>query len=54
MEPGHEGNVGKACETEITVLEYARYQVNTTPSAFDCVSKHIAHYALSIFMMFAM
>ncbi len=27
MEPGHDGNVGRKCETDIEVLEYGEYQV---------------------------
>jgi hypothetical protein len=28
MEPGWEGNTGKACETELEVLEYGKYKVS--------------------------
>jgi hypothetical protein len=28
MEPGHDGNVGRKCETDIEVLEYGEYQVH--------------------------
>jgi hypothetical protein len=26
MEPGHEANIGRKCETDIEVLEYGEYQ----------------------------
>jgi hypothetical protein len=29
MEPGHVGNPGKMCETELEVLEYGSYKVST-------------------------
>lgn len=30
MEPGHDGNPGKVCETELEVLQYGSYKVNLT------------------------
>jgi hypothetical protein len=28
MEPGHAGNPGKMCETELEILEYGTYKVS--------------------------
>jgi hypothetical protein len=38
MEPGWEGNPGKACETELEVLEYGKYKVSREQQLDgDCV-----------------
>ena len=39
MEPGHAGNPGKECETEVEVLEYGVYKVrNFVVQVVSCVT----------------
>jgi hypothetical protein len=37
MEPGWEDNPGKACETELEVLEYGKYKVGRCSGWLSCV-----------------
>jgi hypothetical protein len=54
MEPGWEGNPGKACETELEVLEYGKYKVGGAVSCVWLCVRDAPHGRTLLYRVFEM